>query len=127
LYQYRDFASHGASLAFTPDGTILAFRGPRQQVQLFEASTGREHKALRREGGGGLLGFGISPDGKALVSLEATSSAAGRKPRLTVVFWELTTNQPTATTTLSLDVGHLNSIAFSHGGKTLATTCEDGV
>src|SRR5581483_2895679 len=51
LYQYRDFASHGASLAFTPDGTILAFRGPRQQVQLFEASTGREHKALRREGG----------------------------------------------------------------------------
>ena len=110
-------AGHGSgvrSVAFSPDGTLLATAGNDRAVQLWDPTTGQPRLAL---GGhtGGVRGVAFSPDGSVL----ATASD-DRTARL----WDTATGE-----TRSVLVGHGNGVpgvTFSPDGSVLATACTDG-
>src|SRR5581483_997993 len=125
LYQGQILALARRAIAFTPDGKYLVVKG--KGIRLIEVATGKEQAALEREGDGGLLGFGISSDGKTLVSLYVLDlwSKIPRVLHQTVVLWDLATYQPGASFTLPKAVDPAHSVAFSHDGKILATAGQD--
>jgi WD40 repeat protein/transcriptional regulator with XRE-family HTH domain len=99
------------SVAFSPDGKILATGNDHGTVRLWDLATHRQITTLIRHRGV-VLSVAFSPDGKTL----ATANADG-----TVRLWDLATHRPITTLT-----GVVLSVAFSPDGKTLATANADG-
>jgi WD40 repeat protein len=97
------------SVAFSPDGRLLATASQDTVVRVWDLATGRESRALRGHGSF-VSRVAFSPDGKTL----ATGSAGG-----TVSLWSTTTWRQTLTLK-----GHrtwVDSVEFSPDGRTLAS------
>lgn len=68
--ELRSFQAHDyrgvTSLAFSPDGLLLASAGGNGQISLWEVAIGRKLRTLKEQGGGGINTIAFAPDGKAL-------------------------------------------------------------
>ncbi|OHB76631.1 MAG: hypothetical protein A2W31_10535 [Planctomycetes bacterium RBG_16_64_10] len=99
-----------ASLAFSPDGAILASGGPGEAIKLWNVATHAQQGALKHGVRDQIWGKSVafSPDGKIL--------ASGGSDR-TVKLWDVATGTLMGTLPHDLPVA---SVAFSPDGKTLA-------
>jgi len=102
-----------SSVAFSPDGKMLATGSIDKTIKLWEAATGRELRTLAGHAGF-VQSVVFSPDGKTL--------ASGSWDK-TIKLWEVATGRESRTL-----IGHaslVNSVAFSGDGKTLASGSGD--
>jgi WD40 repeat protein len=104
------------SLAFSPDGRILAGGGRDGNISLWDVATGQ--RKVRLEGElGPVFSVAFSPDGTLL----ASTGTAGPQVKL----WDASTGR-----LVHLIKGHhlaTNTVAFSPDGKTLASGGSDGM
>jgi eukaryotic-like serine/threonine-protein kinase len=100
----------GASVAFSPDGRLLASGGFENTVTLWEVATSRVKATLKGHGHSDfLLCVAFSPDGTLL------ASGKGNEVKL----WDVTTGQKKAD--LRSHTRPILSVAFSPNGKLLAS------
>ena len=103
-----------ASLAFSPDGKLLASAGWDRTIKLWNAVTGRQIKSLTDNDSGGFFTIAFSPNGKMLASGNANNN---------ITFWDIETGR--VIKTLKGHTGYVQSIAFSSNGKFLASGSDD--
>lgn len=103
------------SIAYSPDGQILASAGGDSTIRLWHVSTGQERAILR--GHTGLVwAVTFSPDHKTLASTGADQ---------TVKLWDVATGKEVRT--LGPAQEDNGSLAFTADGKTLAATAPTGI
>src|SRR5262249_4923552 len=102
------------SIAFSPDGKLIACGTGESLVSLWDLATGKEIRSLSHSGGDAVFGHvgivAFSPDGKELIT------AAGDK---VLRIWEVSTGKQV----YSLDVGDgsIIGLAVSPDGKRILT------
>ena len=98
------------SLAFSPDGRLIASGHREGDIVLWEAKSGRTLGLLKGHRGA-VSGVAFAPDGRSVGSSGADH---------TVKLWDLTTRRQTARATLQGDLGCVWSVAYAPDGRTLA-------
>lgn len=101
------------SIAFSPDGRILAAGNSDRRVKLWDVATGQEVRTFSGHAGG-VYGIVFAPDGMIL------ASASWDK---TVKLWDVATGQEMRT--LSGHTEYVSSVVFAPDGKTLASGSRD--
>jgi WD40 repeat protein len=101
------------SVAFSPDGKVLATGDFGGTARLWNVATGRQIASLPA-GPGAVGSVAFSPDGKVL------ATGAYKTARL----WNVATGRQIASLPAGSDA--VDSVVFSPGGKTLATGDDDG-
>lgn len=101
------------SVAYSPDGKMLASGGDDQTVKLWDTTTWRQIASLEGHAGG-LLSVKFSPDGKTL--------ASGGDDRI-VKLWDVATRRERGA--IRGHGGKIYSVAFSPDGNSLATASDD--
>ncbi len=119
----------GASVAFSPDGKLLALPGPNQSVVVVRADTGKEAKKLEMPGGfAAITALAFSPDGRTLAiahggqRIIGPMGDAGSTPPM-LELWELAGGQ--RRTLYRGQQGGINCLAFAPDGLTLASGSTD--
>lgn len=107
--------SRAYSVAFSPDGKILASASWDGTIKLWDTKSGRELRTLAGHGWG-IYKAVFSPDGKRL----ASASRDG-----TVKIWEVATGATTGT--FVADGLAVKSVAWSPDGRLLTSSGNDGV
>jgi WD40 repeat protein len=106
------------SLAFSPDGRILASAGEDQYVTRWEVATGQELAGRLVGHTGGIQSLAFSPDGRAL--------ASGSRDA-TVIIWDVADPaHPSLRHRLEGNAGAVWDVAYAPDGKTIASGHEDG-
>ena len=100
------------SLAFSPDGKVLASGSKSQTIKLWDAATGQEQATLQGHMKP-VFSLAFSPDGKLL------ASGSGDK---TIKIWNTATRKKQITLNA---LGSVESMMFSPDGKTLAFSNRD--
>ena len=101
------------SVAFSPDGKVLATGDFGGTARLWNLATGRQIASLPA-GPGAVGSMAFSPDGKMLATGEYKTAR----------LWNVATGRQIASLPAGSDA--VNSVAFSPDGKTLATGDDDG-
>jgi WD40 repeat protein len=106
--------SSGGSIAFSPDGSLIAAAAIEQGTFVFDVRTGKRVAHLRT--GDFARAVAFSPDG----SLLATGDYGGRAH-----LWSTETWRPSGAR-LDAHTGRVQGLAFTPDGRTLATAAADG-
>jgi WD40 repeat protein len=102
------------SVAFSPDGKVVASGSQKNTIRLWDVETGEELKVLTGHTGA-VVGLCFSPDGKTLAS-----SSWDRSIRL----WDVATGNEVRR--INGHQGGVNSVTFSPDGKELLSASGDG-
>ena len=113
-----DGAREVDSVAFSPDGKILAAGTFDGTVQLWNVATRRQIGLPLASGTGEVLSVAFSPDGKIL--------ATGNSGDGTVRLWNVATHQQIGAPLTGRQNTGYEPVAFSPDGKILASTNPDG-
>src|SRR5262249_45009823 len=114
--ELRKFQPHNddaRSVAFSPDGHLLATGGRGGTLMVWDAATGQLLWDKSVGEAGVVLQVAFSPDGQRLAF-----AGAGSEDRREAVIWDVTTREPL----FSVRAQGLNSLAFSPDGKRFATS-----
>ncbi|MDE0087908.1 MAG: WD40 repeat domain-containing protein, partial [Candidatus Poribacteria bacterium] len=113
-----DFGSRAKlnSLEFSPDGKILASGNSDGVIDLWNAVTTEYKGTLRNRNPRGSTFLTFSTDSRTLASGVANE----------ITLWDMQTLQPKSTFTLEGAEGFVQSIKFSHDGRTLVSGNADG-
>ena len=114
LAHYTDHIDQVYTVAFSPNGKLLASSGLDSRLRLWDAGTGHHITTLR--GGGYTVAF--SPNGKLLANAYGGDGIAG-----TIGLWDPHTGE--LRDVLGPYHGSLSCVAFSPDGKTLASGGQD--
>jgi eukaryotic-like serine/threonine-protein kinase len=119
LQSLRTPPEHGVnSLAFAPDGQMLASAGEDLRVTLWEVATGRELASNLVGHAAGIKSLAYSPDGKSIAS-------GGRDG--TVILWDVADPAHAwLRHKLEGNAGAVWAVAYSPDGKTIASGNDDG-
>jgi WD40 repeat protein len=98
------------SVAFSPDGKIIASGGADKTIKLWDVTTGQVIKTLFTGHNNGFYSVVFSPDGKTIASGGADK---------TIKLWDVTTGQ--VIKTLTKPNNGFYSVVFSPDGKTIAS------
>ena len=107
-----DHTSIVRSVAFSPDGTILASGSVDETIKLWDPYTGTCLKTLTAPER--VFSLAFSPDGKTLAAVGGDSS---------VRIWDVATG--TCLKTFAGHSGYINAVAYAPDGKTLASGSDD--
>ena len=112
IFTLQAYNSYGdISAIFSPNGRLLAYKGPQFSVQLREIATGRELTLKGHLRAVNTLNF--SRDGKLLVSTSVDDEAR---------IWDVTTGRQFAPTPLKGHTQGLRFAQFTPDGRTVLTT-----
>jgi WD40 repeat protein/uncharacterized caspase-like protein len=98
------------SVAFSPDGTLLASCGNDHKIKIWDVASGQELRTLNGHEGY-VLAVSFSPDGLMLASLGYEDNA--------IKLWNVETGD--LQRTITNDHAQFDSVSFSPDGKTLAS------
>ena len=110
-------ATSGGSVAFSPDGRLLAVGSFQGAVQLFTASAGQRVGSPFGANGWETSNLAFSPDGKILATASGDSSAR---------LWDVATHHELGSLQPGKASGSMYQVAFLPGSAIAVTVNEDG-